>query len=129
MLPVQAVEIRLPWPCREVCPSNKAHCVPGEHRVVEDGSKLAVVVSSPVQTGVIAGHRQAVNLHRSSMEFHGRLTGAFRFDVSGRNVNSTAGAARHGVAVVDFERRKGGLLSARWMLSSRRSTEFTAKMP
>ena len=82
----------------------------GKHRVVENGSKLAVVVPSPVQTGVIASHRQAVNLHRSSMEFHGRLAGAFRFDVSGGDVNSAAGAARHGVAVVDFERRESGVV-------------------
>ena len=56
---------------------------------------------------MIARHGQAVDLHRCSMEFHGGLTRTFRLNVSVGDVDSAAGTARHGVAVVHLKGRQG----------------------
>ncbi len=45
------------------------------------------------------------------MEFHGGLTGTFRLNMSAGHVDPTAGAARHGVAVVHLKGRQGRVVA------------------
>ena len=70
--------------------------------IVEGGSELTVVIASPVQAGVIARHREAVQMNGCTVKFDGRLTRAFGFDMKVRDVNTSTGSCRHGVPVVNL---------------------------